>query len=229
MFVQKLTKRVKIGYSISLFFAILTAISGYAAYRFFGELDQLVFGIFTLCFVLFFIGLSLHGDRTWRHLNEGKGSYSIRLKSPVRFKRSAWMHRYAEFIAFWLRLSMSAGFVPVLIGKPCSGKTLILEKVTPGLVYGNKSLILEKTSPGASLSVLKLQDTSSDDLESSINQESYFSIEELSHFDAKQVNELFMAVSDKHFAISTQDYSILKRFGFEQAMMQRRKLIVFLD
>lgn len=229
MFVQKPSKQVKIGYSVSFICGMLSVYSGYQQYKSSGNIMDMAFGLFAFGLVIVFLSMTLYGARKWRHQTLGKGVHKIHITRPSHYKNSVWLHHYAGAIAFLLRLVMRAGFVPVLIGKPGSGKTLILEKTTPGLVYGNTSLILEKTAPGAALGNLKLAGANSGGTEPIIKPGSYFSIEELSHFANNDVAELFLAVRDKNFAISTQDYAILKRFGFEQALMGRRRLLVYLD
>lgn len=213
MFVQKLTKHVKIGYSISLFFGVLTVISGYIAFKKYGDFGQLAFGLFTLGLVLTFICLTVLGNRKWRHQTQGKGKYRIKLPSPARLYNTPWLVRYGRVIGYVVRIAMSCGFVPVLIGKAGSGKTLILESATPGQVFGNA--LNEKAMPN-STPVWTIP-------------EGGFSIEELTHYPSNYMSELLINISDRKFALSAQSTDSLTNIGLDTALRNRRKLFIFLE
>jgi hypothetical protein len=214
MFVQKLTNKVKIGYLISLFFGVITVFSGYVAYLNDGNTKQLIIPLITLGLVLIFFGLTLYGARKWRHQQQGRDTYRITIPSPVKIKSEVWMHRYAKLIAYVVRFAMACGFVPVLIGKPGAGKTLILEKATPGKVFGN-------TNRGGA-------EGNANEYSNWVTPSGGFAIEELTHSPAALINAVLQHIAKERFAVSIQTLNVLYENGFSKALRDRSKLFIHL-
>lgn len=214
MFVQKLTNKVKIGYWISLILGVLTVISGYVAYLQHGNTKQLTMSLLILGLVMVFFGLTQYGARRWRHKQQGKDTYRIAIPSPVKIKSEVWMHRYAKLIAYFVRLAMVCGFVPVFIGKPGAGKTLILEKATPGKVFGNSN----RGGP----------EGNANEYSSWVTPSVSFAIEELTHSPAALINAVIQHISKERFAVSVQTLNVIEKTDFNKSLRDRSKLFIHL-
>lgn len=129
----------------------------------------------------------------------------IELASPARHRALMAIRFHAWVIAFFVRCLMLLGYVVVLVGQPRSGKTLILERATPGN-------ILTKTTIAAGLPLGR------------------FSIDDTKHFDLSSLSAFVAGAHDRSFAISIQRLCDLADLGLDkvQALAGRRRVILTL-
>jgi len=110
---------------------------------------------------------------------------------------------------------MLLGFVVVIVGSSRSGKSLILERTTPGKVVCKlHELLNSATGKRPTLNVAELPN-------------GVFSIDELSVYDTQSLKELISNLDGRTFALSAQSKSDIEP-GLAKLLEKRRRLIVTL-
>lgn len=140
----------------------------------------------------------------------------VTVSSPVRHSALTLKLCHAYLIALCLRVAMLCGFVVVIIGRARSGKTLILDRTTPGKVICKLRDILN--------SPIAMQPT----LSSSEMPNGYFSIDEVALYEPNSLKNTIQNLSKRTFALSLQTETDLKKFGLDQLLSNRRRFILTL-
>lgn len=141
----------------------------------------------------------------------------ITLSSPTKHRWRALRMVHANNIALCLRAAMLFGFVIVIIGRARTGKTLILNRITPGKVVCKlDQLINSPVAVRPTLSVSELP-------------KGIFSIDEMALYEPSSLKKTISNLADRSFALSIQHPSDILELGLDEILANRRRLIVTLE
>jgi hypothetical protein len=142
---------------------------------------------------------------------------SIGLASPVRRRALNTMRVHVWLIAAFIRVLMMFGYVVVLVGRCRSGKTLILERATPGKIICKLNERMQ-TGVAPTLSAAEIPS-------------GHFSIDEAAQLEPTSLLKVIADLSERPFAISMQHPNDLLNYGLEKvgALGSRRRVILTLS
>lgn len=142
---------------------------------------------------------------------------SIELASPVRRRTLRAMRIHGWAIAAFVRCLMLLGYVVVLVGRCRSGKSLILERATPGKILDKMEELIHTGIP-PTLSTAELPS-------------GQFSIDEAAQFEPSSLLGVIASLRGRAFAISMQNPRDLAKLGLNeaQALGGRRRVILTLS
>lgn len=151
-------------------------------------------------------------------VNEQQKRLKINIASPAR-RNKPLMLFHAYLIAAFLRLMMSLGFVCVVVGRCRSGKSLILERATPGKVINGRDQFIRSGG-----SVKRGQRI----LSSSELPEGYFTIDDIEFYDINSLTTTIRALNSRTFAVALQSELYLREVGcdIDQLLSSQKYLII---
>lgn len=141
---------------------------------------------------------------------------SIELASPARHRTTRVIRIHGWAIAVFVRCLMLFGYVVVLVGRCRSGKSLILERATPGKVLNKME---ERIHTGIAPTLCQAELPSGQ-----------FSIDGAAQFEPSSLLEAVESLCGRAFAISVQRTCDLTGTGLDkvQALGGRRRVILAL-
>lgn len=146
-------------------------------------------------------------------MNLNRLNTRISISSPGLKKTKLIKLLNAHSIALCLRIAMLFGFIVVLIGKSRSGKTLIIERTTPGKVVCKVDGVANGTRPSLSISDLP---------------KGRYSIDEIGFYDRDSLQATIQGSLERTFVLSFQNESDLRGFGLDKLLANRRRVTLTL-
>ncbi|WP_321967199.1 P-loop NTPase family protein [Burkholderia cepacia] len=149
-----------------------------------------------------------------RRLPVKRRSRTIRLGDGYWPAGFPWLARArARLIGARLRIAMRRGWVVVLVGRRGTGKTVLLERATPGQIIDKSSLF-----PG-------IVDTQRPQLKLAEIPDGPFSIDEPMALEESSLRDAIEALRGRGFAVAFQARRHVRHLGLEQELNERHRCL----